>query len=148
VKEAKYNYLLKNNTRRLVPLPHDRKPAKCKWVYKVKTHFDGFVAKFKAHIMAKGYTHQHGVDCNQAFNPIVKYESIKTVLVIVAQQKMEIVQFIIQTTFIHGFLDIVNYMVQPQGFEVTNSIDSQLVCLSLKISYGFKTIWPYLESSF
>lgn len=55
--------------------------------YKVKTHYDGFVAKFKACLVAKGYIQQHGVDYNQTFNPVVKYESIRTVLAIVTQQK-------------------------------------------------------------
>ena len=111
--EVEYPSLIKNGTWSLVPLPHDRSPVKCKWVYRVKTNSDGSVAKFKARLVAKGYAQQHGIDYDQTFSPVVKYESICTVLAIAAQQQMDIVQFDIQTAFLHGLLDTVIYMLQP-----------------------------------
>lgn len=103
--EAEYDSLLQNDTRRLVSLPSSCKPMMCKWVYRVKTNFDGFVAKFKVRIVAKDYTQKYGVDYDQTVSPIVKYESIQTVLAIAAQQHMIIVHLDIQTAFLHGFLD-------------------------------------------
>ena len=149
--ETKYDSLLKNGTWRLVPLPPDRKHVKCKWVYRVKTHSDGTVAKFKARLVAKGFTQQHGVDYGQTFSHVVRYESIRIVFAIVAQQKMKIVQFDIQTAFLHGILDVLIYMMQPQGFEVTSSTKSQFVCLLLKSLYGLKQsghIWNKIFDDF
>jgi len=50
--EAKYSSLIKNGTWSLVPLFYDQKPVKCKWVNRVITNSDGFVAKFKACLVA------------------------------------------------------------------------------------------------
>lgn len=59
-------------------------------------------------------------------------------LLLLPNKKMEIVQFNIQTAFLYGLFDTVICMVQPQGFEVTNLTDSQLICLLLKSLYGLK----------
>lgn len=74
--EAEHESLLKNETWRLISLLPDRKLIRCKWVYMIETHSDGSVAKFKARLIAKGCTQQFGIDYDQMFSSMVKYESI------------------------------------------------------------------------
>jgi hypothetical protein len=45
----------------LVALPKDKKVIGCKWVYKVKQDVDGFVNKYKARMLAKGYAQTYGI---------------------------------------------------------------------------------------
>ncbi|KAK3032671.1 hypothetical protein RJ639_036735 [Escallonia herrerae] len=45
-----------NNTWTLVPLPYGKRAIDSTWVYKVKFHPDGTVERYKAQLMAKGYT--------------------------------------------------------------------------------------------
>ena len=51
-----YHFLLANNTWDLVPLPKGRKVIRCKWVYKTKYGLDGSIDKYKAHLVAKGFS--------------------------------------------------------------------------------------------
>ena len=44
-----------NGTWELVPLPLKKKAIGCKWVFAVKVSPDGFVARLKACLVAKGY---------------------------------------------------------------------------------------------
>ena len=118
---CEYQSLLKNATWKLVPLPKGRQAVGCKRMYRVKTNSDGTVAKFKARLVAQGCSQTHGIDYDQTFSPVIKYESIHTTLALVAQQEMHIIQFDIQTAFLYGLIDTTIYMRQPRGFEVKST---------------------------
>ena len=47
-----------NNTWEVVPLPEGKHTIGCRWVYKVKRKQDGSVDRYKAWLVAKGYTQQ------------------------------------------------------------------------------------------
>jgi hypothetical protein len=48
--------ILSNETLELVDRPYDCKPVGCKWVFKKKVRPNGTVDKYKARLIAKGYT--------------------------------------------------------------------------------------------
>lgn len=50
-----YTALLQNNTWTLVPLPPNKQPIGCKWIFKLKKNADGSVNKHKARLVAKGF---------------------------------------------------------------------------------------------
>lgn len=54
--------IYKNDTWDVVPLPPGRKAISTKWVYRVKTHADGTVAKLKARLVARGFQQKAGQD--------------------------------------------------------------------------------------
>jgi len=51
--DAEFHSLQKQHTWSLVPLPH-RNVVTCKWVYMLKRHSDGSIARYKARLMARG----------------------------------------------------------------------------------------------
>jgi hypothetical protein len=149
--QVEYDSLMKNETWHLVPLPPGRDPVKCKWIYCITTNSDGSVARYKARLVAQGCTQTYGVDYDQNFSLVVKYESIRSVFAIATQQQMYMVQFDIQTAFLHGLIDTIIYMLQPPGFKVSSDNGSLLVCLVLKSLYGFKQsgrIWNHTFHEF
>mgnify|MGYP002776111624 FL=1 len=50
------------DTWELVPLPVDRKPLPCKWVFRYKCVFGTDKPKYKARLIAKGFKQEQGVD--------------------------------------------------------------------------------------
>ncbi len=51
-----------NATWELVALLEDKKAIECKWVYKVKHNADGFMNRYKARLVVKGYAQTYGID--------------------------------------------------------------------------------------
>ncbi len=72
------------------PLPPSCKPMNCNWIFKVKYNVDGFVAKHKAHLVARGFTQVEGIDFNETFSLVVWMESIQTMLVVVTIENFKV----------------------------------------------------------
>ncbi|KAJ4710294.1 Retrovirus-related Pol polyprotein from transposon TNT 1-94 [Melia azedarach] len=129
--------LHKNQTWELTKRPRDRKIVTCKWVYKKKegeTSVEGI--KYKARVVARGFTQREGVDYNEIFSPVVRHTSIRVLLAIVAHKDLELEQLDVKTTFLHGELEEEIYMTQPDGFQVPGKED--YVCKLKKSLYGLK----------
>jgi hypothetical protein len=128
--------LHKNETWDLVKLHSGRNHAGKKWVFKKKMNTVGQVEKFKARLVAKGYSLVEGVNFGEIFSHVVKLNSIRVLMYLVAKSDLEIEQIDVKTMFLHGDLKEEIYMKQPKGFLVKGMKD--LVC-KLKISpYGLK----------
>ncbi len=111
-----YDSLMINNTWTLEPLPAGRKPLSCKWVIKIKQDANGEVERYKARLVARGFTQTYRVDYNETFAPVAKFTVIRCILALAALEDMEIHQMDVKTAFLNGELEEEIYMEQPQGF--------------------------------
>ncbi|KAG8488507.1 hypothetical protein CXB51_016436 [Gossypium anomalum] len=131
--------LHKNRTWDLVKLPKGKKAVRCKWVFKKK---EGTLRveepRYKARLIAKGYSQILGVDFTDVFSPVIKHSSIRALLGIVAMHDLELEQLDVKNVFLHGELEEDIYMQQPEGFIVSEKED--YVCLLRKSLLWFETV--------
>ena len=99
-----------------VELPKGRKTVGSKWVYKVKTGADGSVERYKARMVAQGYTQMFGNDYNETFCPVVRMESLRSLIALSVQFGLQLHQVDVTTAFLNGELEEEVYMQQPRGF--------------------------------
>ncbi len=78
--QEEYDSLVVNNTWSSVPLPKGRKPISYKWVFKIKHGVGGEVERYKARLVAIGFTQTFGVQYNKKFALVAKFVSICCIL--------------------------------------------------------------------
>ena len=76
----------RNQIWELVTLPHQAKKIDVKWVFKTKLNEEGKVDKCKARLVAKGYSQKAGVDYNEVYAPVARWDTIKILVVVAAQR--------------------------------------------------------------
>lgn len=107
-----------NGTWKMVDLPPHRKAIGAKWVFKIKHTVSR--NRFKARLCAKGFAQKVGIDYEETFSPVVRYDSVRALLAVAAQKEMRMRQFDVKTAFLNGELHEEIYMTVPEGLEVTN----------------------------
>ena len=123
--------LAKNETWDLVDLPPGRKAVKSKWVFKLKS--DG---RFRARLVAKGFTQIPGLDFDETFSPVARFESLRLLLALAALEDWHIHQMDVKSAFLNGELEEEIFMEQPKGFVVAGQ--EARVCRLKKAIYGLK----------
>ena len=134
--EREMNSLSKNDVWDLVELPKDRKPVGSKWVFKVKFDADRSVERYKARLVAQGYSQKPGLDYDKTFSPVVRFESLRTVIALALQNDLKLHQMDVTTAFLNGELEEDVYMCQPEGFVAPGR--EKLVCKLKRSIYGLK----------
>jgi hypothetical protein len=124
--QEEYDSLIANGTWQLTPIPKDRNPIGCKWVFRTKRDVSGNVVRHKARLVAKGFAQVHGVDFHETFAPVAKFTTIRCILAIGAAMDLEMHQMDVKTAFLNGDLEEDIYMVQPEGF--VQQGNEHLVC--------------------
>lgn len=79
--EKQLNALIANGTWELVRRPtRDTNIITSKWVFKVKYTSSGLIDRYKARLVARGFTQKHGIDYEETFTPTLRLESLRMLL--------------------------------------------------------------------
>ena len=100
--------------------PKNRRVVGCKWIFKEKRGPDGEIQKYKARLVARGFTQIPGVDFTETFAPVTKFTSIRILLALAAIHDYEIHQMDVKSAFLNGVLDEEIYMDSPPGYPAPN----------------------------
>ena len=71
--------------------------------------------KYKAILVAKGYSQVHGIDYNETFSPVAKMDSIRLALAIVASKQWEVHHMDVKCDFLNGDINKYIYMQKTLG---------------------------------
>ena len=103
---------MKNHTWELVPPPDSNNVVGSRWIFKVKRTGDGSVERYKARLVAQGYSQCEGVDYQKIFLPVVRYTSVRSLVAVANICDREVHHTDVKTAFLQGELNEDIYMKQ------------------------------------
>ncbi len=101
-----------------VPRPIDVNIVSSKWVFHIKKKANGSIEKYKAQLVARGFTQIYGVDYFSTYSPVTKLTSIRLILALAAHHDWDIESFDFDGAYLNGELqqNETIYMESPPGF--------------------------------
>ncbi|KAH9143587.1 hypothetical protein AeRB84_012433 [Aphanomyces euteiches] len=85
--QAELDGLVANGTWEVVERPPSGNVVSHKWVYKIKYDREGQIDKFKARLVARGFTQRYGVEFSKTFAPVIKQASVRVIFALAATLK-------------------------------------------------------------
>ncbi|KAL0325286.1 UNVERIFIED_CONTAM: Retrovirus-related Pol polyprotein from transposon TNT 1-94 [Sesamum radiatum] len=126
----------------IIPTPKGVKPVGYKWVFVRKRNEQNEVVRYKARLVAQGFTQKPGIDYTEIYSPVVDATTLRFLisLSVIEQLKMQLMDVV--TAYLYGSLDTNIYMRIPEGLKMPKALKSKpryMYSIKLKRSlYGLK----------
>ena len=105
-------------------------------MFKKKLRTDRTIERYKARLLAKGYTQKEGEDFFDTYSSVARLTTIQVLLSLATSHGLIIHQMDVKMAFLNGELEEEIHMDRPDGF-VANGQEG-MVCKLLKSLYGLK----------
>ena len=119
---------------KLVPRPKDQHVVGLKWGYVNKYNVDGEITRWKARLVAQGFTQIPGLEYDQTYALVARLESLRMVVAIAAHLSLHLWQIYFVSVYLNSDNKFLVYMEQPPGFVKPGEED--MVNIALKTIYG------------
>ena len=117
-------------------LPAGKTPIPSMTVFKIKQKSDGSIGSYKTRIVAKGCRQQYGIDYEEVYAPVVKYDSLRLFLALIAKFDLELHQIDFICAFLNATLHEEVYVTPPTGYYPEKN--KKVIWKLLKALYGLK----------
>ena len=124
--------LLINNTWTFMSKPVNKNIVDCKWVFAIKNDEFGNPIKYKARLVARGFSQEYLMDYNETFAPVARISSFRFTIAFANQFNLLIHHMDVKTAFLNGILKEEMYMRVPNGVKC----NAYQVCKLNKALYG------------
>ncbi|KAE8226259.1 hypothetical protein CF319_g1123 [Tilletia indica] len=110
-----------------------------KWVLRLKKNADGSIQKYKARLVARGFTQVEGVDFDETFAPTSRLQNMRLLCAMAAALGLDIHQIDYETAYLNAALKNEIYMLPPDGMDLLgqNLLPDDALELLLAL-YGLK----------
>jgi len=133
--QAELKSLQDHGTWEVVPRPEGKHIVSCKWVWRIKVKEDGSIERYKARLVARGFTQIQGVDFNETFAPVTRLDTLRLLAATAVEKNWEFRQINVKTAYLYGKLEEEVYMAIPQGL---GDVPEGHVLKLKKALYGLK----------
>ena len=135
--KAELKSLEDHGTWKIVPKPKKGYIISCKWVWRIKTNADSSVERYKARLVACGFSQSKGINFNKIFAPVTRLDTLRLLVANAVQHNWEFRQIDVKTAYLYGELEDKVYMDVPGGLE---GMPENHVLKLEKALYGLKQV--------
>jgi hypothetical protein len=113
--EREKTALQANKTWEEVMPPYRANIISSRWVFAIKYAENGGIEKFKARLVARGFSQRQGIDYQDTFAPTMRMDSLRVLLALVAVEDLECHQVDVNNAFTESVNTELIYMSAPDG---------------------------------
>lgn len=99
------------------------KHAGCKWIFTAKHKDDVSIERFKARLVARGYTQTHVIAYQETFAPVAMLNMVRVLLSFIENLDWSVYQLDVKNAFLNEDLEKEIYMNIPLGFESETTVN-------------------------
>lgn len=137
--KAELQNLKMNGTWELVERPDGANVVDCKWVLRIKKNAAGEIEKYKARLVARGFTQVYGVDYYETYAPVAKLATFRLITAIAARNGWPLDSFDFDSAYLNSLLgDEVIYLEQPPDHDDHAKPRATWVWKLIKTIYGLR----------
>ena len=116
----------------VIPTPQNVSPVGAKWVFVRKRNENNEVVRYKARLVAQGFTQKPGIDYNETYSPVMSGITFRYLISLAVQMNLYIQLMDVVTAYLCGSLDMDNYMKVPEGMKIPDpKADRKMYCIKL-----------------
>ncbi|SOV09374.1 uncharacterized protein UDID_18568 [Ustilago sp. UG-2017a] len=102
----------------IADLPKGANTVDTRWVLKIKTDANLVPTKFKARLVARGFTQREGIDYTEVFAPVAPIQSIRGVIAVTAVRDWEIDSIDVKQAYLNSTIHHDVYLKPPVGIKI------------------------------
>jgi len=130
----------------VMPTPPGIFPVGYKWVFVRKRNENNkVVVRYKARLVAQGFTQRPGVDFNETYSPIMSGIIFRYLIALALQNRLSMQLIDVVTAYLYGSLDSEVYMKVPDGITIGKS--QHVLRQVAEVIIWLKTIRPNVVQS-
>ncbi|KAK9942694.1 hypothetical protein M0R45_008346 [Rubus argutus] len=96
----------------VVPIPSGIKPVGYKWVFVRKRNEKNDIVRYKARLVAQGFSQRPGIDYEETYSPVMDVITFRYLISLVVFEKLNMQLMDVVTAYLYGDLDTEIYMKQ------------------------------------
>ena len=114
-------------------------PVGYKWVFVRKRDENNQVVRYKARVVAQGFTQRPDIDFDETYSPVMDGITFRYLISMVVNLNLEMQLMDVVTAYLYGSLDSEIYMKVPEGIKVPEETKRNIYSVKLQRSlYGLK----------
>ena len=126
----------------VVQTPEGVQPVGCKWVFVRKRNEKNEIVRYKARLVAQGFSQRPGIDYEETYSPVMDAITFRFLISLVVNKSLDMRLMDVVTAYLYGSLDSDIYMKIPEGYKIPEACSSKpRAVYSLKLQkslYGLK----------
>ncbi len=109
----------------VAPTPQGVKPVGYKWVFVRKRNERNEVVRYKARLVAQGFSQKPGIDYMETYSPVVDATTLRFLVALTVAERLKMQLMDVVTAYLYGSLDTNIHMRIPEGLEIPEVLKSR-----------------------
>ena len=126
----------------VVQTPASIKPVGNKWVFVRKRNENNDIIRYKARLVAQGFSQRPGIDYEETYSPVMDAITFRFLISLAVSEKLDMRLMDVITAYLYGSIDSDIHMKIPEGFKLPEAVSTKpRSMLSIKLQrslYGLK----------